>query len=126
MGLPELVPLDMANMAKSLGPGYTIGYFAFAVSAFVDRRDNCFIPPFNVSKNEALLESFSRQPGSTHRELHNALGLDNYHNSGHIEIVNCGGPSLYSEVAGRDPIFYRWHRQVSNLIEDTLEKITPG
>ena len=127
MGLPELVPLDMANMAKSLGPGYTIGYFAFAnVSFFVDRRDNCIVPPFNVSEVGKTFEKFSRDPGSTLPELLDSLHKTEYHQYGHLNLEECGGPSAYSEVAARDPLFYRWHRQVSNLIEDTLEKISPG
>ena len=49
------------------------------------------------------------------------LRYENFHGSGHgmlssaSDDVGFGGPMAYVETAIRDPIFYRWHRQIDDF-----------
>ena len=121
IGLPDLISLDMDEITKSLGQGYDIGYFNF--NMFHDRRDNCVIPKQHVMFMQNQLDEIK---GVSNRAIPTLEFMDTfnnigYHEAGHDIIANaCGGPMLYSEASARDPIFWRWHKQISDVLRNSL------
>ena len=52
-----------------------------------------------------------------------------YHEDGHLHVGYCQGgnaPMVYSQVSARDPIFWRWHKHISNFIREMTNRILPG
>ena len=59
-----------------------------------------------------------------------------YHSKGHMVIAKACSPlyktpdrilgiMAYSEVSARDPIFYRWHRHVEDLVQEYRDTQLP-
>ena len=82
--------------------------------------------PKDVSDLEELRNRLSAHPGGSLIEFVNKLARNGYHEAGHLYIGQCGGPMEFAEASGRDPIFFRWHKQISTFIEKTLDQILPG
>ena len=123
--MPELVPLNFENFQKSLGPGYIMHYFKFF--DLVDRRQDCFVPLDETNPNEERRKRLLSNPGTSLTDFIAKLATEGYHEGGHLAVARCGGPMAYSEASARDPTFWRWHRQISDFIETTLDsKIFPA
>ena len=124
VGLPDLVPLDQEHFGKSLGPGYSLGYFRFP--PLRDRRDNCVVQPDKVANMGALKDRLTSYQGGSFLGFIDTLSKNGYHEAGHLEIGQCGGPMEFSEASGRDPVFFRWHKQISLVVRETLDNILSG
>ena len=127
MGLPELIPLTPENMGKSLGPGYGRGYFAW--DALTGRPDGCIVEKQKVANLSIKYNEMQNKKISTFEELVHVLTESEYHEDGHLHVGYCQGgnaPMVYSQVSARDPIFWRWHKHISNFIREMTNRILPG
>ena len=62
----------------------------------------------------------------------------NYHGDGHVDIgIHCStlptdqfpsgiGMMAFSEVSARDPIFYRWHTHIEDIVQEFRDKKFPA
>ena len=138
-GLKPVVPLDPSELKKPLGPGYKRGWYAW--KSLGDRKGDCDVESFNSSMIEVMSsvhdeiksEIVRKQP---YEEFCKFLET-HYHNKGHIVIAkSCSstynpsttkgqGPLSFSEVSARDPIFWRWHGHLEDLVQEFRDKQLP-
>ena len=127
LGLPELIPLGPHNMGRSLGPGYDIGYFAW--EGLTARPDGCMVEPGKVEELRETGQTMRSAQISTFEEFMSVLKDSGYHEDGHLNVGYCqggNGPMAYSQVSARDPIFWRWHKHVSDFVRQISNRILPG
>ena len=137
LDIPEIVPLDRDGLHQPLGPGYEAGWWAW--DDLGGRMDNC--DPSKLCKSrgcfkhkltqKVIKQSYARvqlsmESASTIEEFGKVL--NNYHNIGHVKIAyvcrtrgSRQGVMAYSQVSARDPIFYRWHQHIEDLVQKFKE-----
>ena len=120
-GVEPVVPLTVADFRDPLGPGYTVGFYGWP--GLSGRRDDCRIRSLGFRRLE---QRYSQVRRMMRRLSFEQLGpiLDIFHGFGHVVIgEDCRssrGETImsYSEVSGRDPIFYRWHTYLENIVQE--------
>ena len=125
-----MIPLDFDLMMKSLGPGYKNGWYTF--DQLGNRIDNCVIQErtFNktslakvMAENEEV--KINVKSYKDYEEFAHFLETT-YHRSGHELIADAcsdmgpdkNGGMKYSEVSARDPLFWRYHLYLEQLIQE--------
>ena len=123
--MPELIPLNFTNFMQSLGPGYTLGHFQF--QEHQDRRGDCLVKAKAVKITEGRKKKLESNPGSSLVEFMNNVYKSGYDEFGHLNIgYFCGGPMSLAEASARDPLFWRWHKHITDFIVTTLDtKVLP-
>ena len=114
---------------RELGPGYDVGYFAW--DGLVARPDGCSVDQSEIERLQTVRDELL-QGSNSHSslgEFFNELRNSAYHENGHLAVGQCQGgssPMVYSQVSARDPIFWRWHRHISDFVRAATENIYPG
>ena len=129
-GLPALVPLGPINIGLGLGPGFKLGYWAFP--GLYPRPDDCKADQKRVKKLIRLGRRLKSQSYETYAEfLHIFHTKMKFHADGHIIIAECQSqskknPMGFSQVSSRDPLFWRWHKYISNFVMHITNNILSG
>ena len=137
--MKPIVPLDPTEFQKPLGPGYTPGWYAW--EGLGGRKDDCEIQKFNTSYIEIIEKKYAniqRNMGNTSNfEKFGKKFERRYHTSGHNYVAEaCStiynvsadtgvGLMSYSEVSARDPIFYRWHAHIEDIVQQFRDRNMP-
>ena len=132
LGLPDLVPLGPVAMGQGMGPGFNLGYWAW--SDLTSRPDDCRTDSENVTKLTRSGENLKNSRMATFEEFMSRLKHSGYHEDGHLAVGYCrdrnnqqtNNPMTYAQVSARDPLFWRWHKHVSNFIREITNNIMPG
>ena len=114
-------------MGENLGPGYSLGYFAW--EGMTARPDGCVVEKEKVANLSRIIRNIRNHKITTFEELMYRIKHSEYHEKGHLAVGYCQGgdsPMVYSQVSARDPIFWRWHKHISDLIREMTNKILPG
>ena len=113
-----MVPLNFKILQTGLGPGYQVGFYGW--SGLEGRIKNCKITDLeNLQHKYSTFMSPMNEPFEEFSEA-----FDEFHGEGHVSIatacspLNGEGGMWYTEVSARDPIFYRWHQYLENIIQD--------
>ena len=142
--LPEVKPLNIEDWSKPLGPGvkagaetihktlkdfmYFLGWYRWLDLG--GRVDDCDVSQRNPAALQALQSSLDmfRSIADAETDENNvakAMSSTGYHARGHVTISDecsdctpCKGLMTASEASGRDPIFYRWHTHVEDLLQN--------
>ena len=121
-GVAPVVPLTLSDLRRPLGPGYTVGFYGWENLA--GRIDDCRLRWWGVNDLERRYNDIQRR---MERESFERIGdpLDWFHGIGHVNIGReCStsypdeGVMRHSEVSARDPIFYRWHTYLENIVQE--------
>ena len=125
MGLKQIVPLNPEEMLKGLSTGYGLNGMWFERSGIVAREDNCQMMKDNrtfadrIFNRDKLIWKLIR---STKDYESFGRSLQKYHGMIHNDIAefcsskNGSGPMAYSEMSARDPIFWRWHKYLEDIM----------
>ena len=122
-GVEPVVPLTLADLQRPLGPGYTVGFYGWEDLA--GRIDNCRLENWRIRQLEQHYDIIQRRIvlGLSLEQIGNRL--DVFHGVGHNAIgQDCStsppdeGVMMFSEVSARDPIFYRWHTYLENIVQN--------
>ena len=128
LGIKPLVPL--VDFRRSLGPGYKAGWYA--KKGLGGRIENCNVMDYNAS----YVNKIERKYAEVQKEMKKSKTIEDvgrllergYHARGHNYIsMACSsiydpvakkgwGVMAYSEVSARDPIFYRWHTHIEDVM----------
>ena len=138
-GVKPVVPLNPSELKKSLGPGYRKGWYAWKTLG--DRKEDCDVKSSNSSMVEIMSNVYDKIKAEIARkqtyEEFSKFVETRYHNKGHIVIAKaCSstydpltskgqGPMAFSEVSARDPIFWRWHGHVEDILQEYRDKQLP-
>ena len=143
LGSPPVVPLDPSEFRKPLGPGYQAGWYAW--ENLGGRIDNCEVAQskFNKSSVDMLEQRFEEVQAQMSRsgtiEEFGKFLDEQYHTKGHNTVGDACSPTydpvnsthstgrggmVFSEVSARDPIFYRWHAHIEDIIQQFKDKET--
>jgi len=135
LGLPELVPMDANARGASFSSFYSLENHDNWANQFTSSKETCLINEnirSEMDRFHADLQSFA---GSEPKSLEDYVEqLQNgYHNVGHVKLSEaCSGNGqakshiLYTSTASaRDPVFYRWHLEVENIIAAFLNTKQP-
>ena len=129
-GVSPNIPLDPSEFRKPLGPGYRAGWYAWA--SLDGRNDNCEVEASKVDIMERRYASVQEQIAriSSYEEFAKYLE-SNYHGSGHLDIAaSCSdsgdGVMAHSSVSARDPIFYRWHGHLEDIMQQFRDTKLPS
>ena len=126
-----VTPLDPKEFRKSLGPGYEPGWYAW--KGLRGRIDNCFVQNYNASVNDHIDKLYKRIQDEiyvkgTYEEYVKFIE-SYYHNFAHSligkactyfnknETKEADGIMAFSEASARDPIFYRWHSHLDDVVQ---------
>ena len=120
-GVRPVVPLTLTEIQRPLGPRYSVGFYGW--DTLSGRRDNCRIRSWELNRLQRL---YSRVRRRMERSSFEVFGnyLNDYHGPGHLNIgwdcrTSSGrGVMWHSEVSARDPIFYRWHTYLENIVQE--------
>ena len=132
--ITEIVPLDLQEIQKPLGPGYTVGSYAWEGLKGSDRISNCEL----TAINKTFISSFKKKYNALEKQIksgNKSLPLEKfgkklfyYHPKGHNIISKACSPiynpktskgtgvMAFAETSARDPIFYRWHLHLEDII----------
>ena len=138
LDLRPVVPLDPTEFAKSLGPEYKTGWYA--VPEVGGRMENCIVANYNATfivKMKKVHEAVKIQTKQKidYEEFLSFLH-NKYHWQGHKFIAQACSPIFdapwygwgvmaLSDVSARDPIFYRWHTHIEDLIQEFRDTQLP-
>ena len=126
VGVEPVVPLTMKDIRNTLGPGYEVGWYGW--DTLSGRKTNCRLPPRKIRileedyskirrlmKDGSSFEDFGKElDWPLHGRLHNYISEECLtNNNGQDSGVMC-----CSEVSARDPIFYRWHSFMEDLVQE--------
>ena len=136
--IERVVPLDPTELEKSLGPGYRKGWYGWA--GLGERKSDCLIERYRTDMMKNLYEDIKRKLLETenYEEFCSYLELL-YHNEAHTIIASScspmfdpqksnfegNGPMAYSECSARDPVFWRWHGHIENIVQEYRDKKMP-
>jgi len=131
LGLPDLVPLGPVAMGQGMGPGFNLGYWAW--NDLTSRPDDCRTDQENVTKLVRSGEGLKNSRMPTFQDFMLNLKHSGYHEDGHLAVGYCrdrnnqqtNNPMTYAQVSARDPLFWRWHKHVSNFIREITNSIMP-
>ena len=138
LGMKPVVPLNPPQFRRPLGPGYRAGWYAW--EGLGGRTDNCEVAAFNESFVAVIDQKFAEVQAQVSKSLQfeefaNFLEK-RYHSRGHnIIAMACSsiydpvedtgvGVMSFSEASARDPIFYRWHLHIDNIVQQFKDKKT--
>ena len=130
--MQQVVPLDPSELEKSLGPGYRKGWYGW--KKLGERRHECDIGSINSTYTRSIRFTYQR----VKREIRKRQPYETfckflekkYHSKGHMVIAKACSPTFeprtneglgimaFSEVSARDPIFYRWHRHIEDVVQE--------
>ena len=144
LNVADIVALDTEGFKSSLGPGYRPGWWSW--SNLGGRKDWCN-PDYECRRTKLWRRRCkSWRWGQEHLEEHyneviekmestddyNEFGRkvdDMYHGLGHMRIAYlCStkwkkkGIMATSEVSARDPVFYRWHQHIEDIVQEFRDK----
>ena len=122
LGVRPVVPLSMRSFQGSLGRGYRVGWYGWpGVSG---RRESCRVSSRDRRRLQILYDNARNFMRSTSFEAF-GRSLNRFHGRGHVIIGNrCPtsfrgeGVMTHTETSARDPIFYRWHSFLENLVQE--------
>jgi len=131
LGMKHVVPLNPPQFRLPLGPGYRAGWYAW--EGLGGRIDNCEVAAFNESFVAVIDQKFAEVQAQMSKSLkleEFASFLEKrYHSRGHNMIaMACSaiydpvedtgvGVMSFSEASARDPIFYRWHSHIEDIVQ---------
>merc|ERR1719153_1708739 len=131
LGMKQVVPLNPPQLRLPLGPGYRAGWYAW--EGLGGRIDNCEVAAFNESFVAVIDQKFAEVQAQMSKSLkleEFASFLEKrYHSRGHnIIAMACSaiydpvedtgvGVMSFSEASARDPIFYRWHSHIEDIVQ---------
>jgi len=139
-GIPSVVKLTPDEFEKSLGPAYRKGWYGW--STLGDRVGDCNLGEVNKTAVEGIRSRYNRvkseigrKPKPSYEEFCHFVEKK-YHATGHLVISkDCSskfeaprrgkGPMAHSEVSARDPVFYRWHGHLEDLIQQFRDTHLP-
>ena len=138
LGMKPVVPLNPPQFRRPLGPGYRAGWYAW--EGLGGRTDNCEVAAFNESFVAVIDQKFAEVQAQVSKplkfeEFANFLEK-RYHSRGHnIIAMACSsiydpvedtgvGVMSFSEASARDPIFYRWHLHIEDIVQQFKDKKT--
>ena len=105
-----------------------------------DRIGDCDVGGFNKSYTQTINQVFEKINDEISREQSFEefckFVETNYHNHGHMTVAKaCSskfippkgyqGPMAFSEVSARDPIFWRWHWHIEDVIQSFRDTQLP-
>ena len=131
-GLPPVEPLGpSAWRRESLGPGYKSGYYGRYWGRLVARKENCRLPRESVEELDGFYHEVERAlQGERSVEGFGQRLSGNYHNQGHNLIGkqcsaarNAYNAMCCSEMSARDPLFWRWHDHIEELMQEFKNKL---
>ena len=137
-GLPEIVPLSLDEWEKSLGPGITVGWYAW--KDLGGRIDNCNIKEVNSTAFDDFKNNFydkmmivlekAKDEEAVADAIVDRTSGKSYHSRGHALISSlchdnkdcgkghrCMGLMEASEASARDPVFFRWHGHLEYILQ---------
>merc|ERR1712142_427 len=130
LGIKPVDSLNPQKMRLPLGPGYKSGWYSW--EGLGGRIDNCEVGVRNNTFLPLLDQKYTELMGYLQRsitlEQFEKLIADKYHNRGHNMIgLGCSdtdndGLMSYSEASARDPIFYRWHSHIEDIVQQFKDK----
>ena len=132
-----VIPLSPSEFRRPLGPGYQAGWFAR--NDIGSRIDNCDMPTYDENFNTRLDQRHAQLQEMIRRsDPFESFGRrleGGYHVDGHIFISQACSPiyengfgegvMAYSTMSARDPIFYRWHTHIEDLIQQFKDSRRP-
>lgn len=139
LGLEQVRPLSAEGFSQSLGPGYSPGWYKW--DDLGDRKDNCNVKAEFPKYAEEMKNKFEEILAlrSTELEEWGAKMEKEYHSKGHNIIAEAcstkwdasnpdrfAGGMSFSEVSARDPVFFRWHSHIENMVKNHKNSITDG
>merc|ERR1712142_399242 len=128
-GLPSVVRLVPSEFTKPLGPGYRRGWYSSKHMG--DRTTDCLVESNKLKSLSDKYEKVKREMSKKQPYEAFCKFLENtYHATGHNLIAkDCSqqkpGPMAFSEVSARDPIFYRWHCHLEDIVQEYRDKYLP-
>lgn len=130
--LPDIVPLDSKAIDKRLGPGYKEGFFAW--QGLGGRKNNCKLSWKNRKSYKRMAKIVEKELSTDSDFEYWAEGeLMYFHAYGHMYISNDCTPRGYafgmmgfSETSARDPVFYRLHTHIDNIVQRFRNKKLPS
>ena len=121
VGISPVVPLDVEEQKKPLGPGYKSHTNNMIIAG---TKSNCRLSGASKAKLSSYLKKMLRYR-SYGFERYGQEAQGGYHNWGHMLIGNdCTTDKRYGQVlrleqaAAREPLFYRWHSHLENLMQE--------
>ena len=134
-GLKPIVPLTPSEFRQSLGPGYGTNGLWYQFSDLRGRMDNCNMNELNRTNVDEIEEAHRNVKNRirnifTDSEFGNLIQTQ-YHHLGHNRVGEVcsgyyngntpddnNGVMAFSAVSARDPIFYRWHQHLEDLMRE--------
>ena len=132
MNMKPVIPLEPKDFRNPLGFGYRVGWYAW--KDLGGRVENCNISSLAETGIEYLENSHAGIQYNMSQPLSFEVfsgPIDNYHGWGHVLVGSvcstseAGGVMTFTEVAARDPIFYRWHTHQEVLMQEFRDKQLP-
>ena len=124
--ISPVVSLGAEEQEKPLGPAYKAGEYELEIAG---RKPNC---QFNSKTKNVLSNKLSELKKMLRSAEFEDYGkkANYYHGAGHNEIAReCMDtdrdwtPVMFvSRMSARDPIFYRWHSHLEDLMQDFRDK----
>ena len=147
----EIKPLDVDNFVQSLGPGYAKPKY---LQPNIGGRIPGCIPSKDITIKIGLKKDITIKIGLKNMTKWKKEVLDginknqtlgrgalgslfegHYHGLGHIIIArNChtsnstsngAGVMAYHHASARDPIFYRWHKHIDDIVQIYYDRQAP-
>ena len=124
------MPLSPEEFEKPLGPGYGLSGIWYAGGLISGRVDNCVIstdPQVNNSvprMKDTEREVRERMMQKPTYESFGTTVQSSFHSMGHLAIggqcgINNNVTNMqYSEFSARDPIFWRWHKYLEDIMRE--------
>jgi len=129
LGVRPVVPISMRSFQGSLGRGYSVGWYGWP--RLSGRRESCRI---SYRDRRRLQNLYNNARNLMRGASFEAFGrsLNDFHGRGHVIIGNrCPtsfgreGVMTHTETSARDPIFYRWHSFMENLVQEYRDTRLP-
>ena len=129
-GIKPVVPLDPSEYKKSLGPAYKKGWYS--PRWWGERKADCKVGSAYLNNVSAVYQDVKSEINRKQSYEDFCKYVEkNYHSKGHIIVGKACAKNgqqsqmAYSEAAARDPIFYRWHKHLEDLVQEFRDKQLP-
>ena len=120
VGISPVVPLDVEEQRKPLGPGYKSLTTRMDIAG---RKSNCRLSGASKAGLSFELKDLLGYKSFGFEKY--GYVAEYYHNTGHRYIdddctmdIKRTTAMMSSATAARDPIFYRWHSYLENLMQE--------
>ena len=113
-----MVPLNSSILQTGLGEGYPVGWYGW--EKLEGRNNDCKLSSSAMKELKVLFGHVKKNMNEPFETFAKVLGA--FHNRGHWFIgaecspLNEGGMH-FSQVSARDPIFWRWHLYIENMVQ---------